>query len=91
MAVYVDNAMIKWRRGKWSHMTADTMDELHDMAQKTGLRREWFQDKKHHQHYDVTMTKRREVIAHGAIELTTREYVRKVQQLTGRDKLLGIC
>lgn len=88
MAVYVDDMMIQWRRGKWSHMTADTLDELHDMASRIGLRREWFQDKKHHQHYDVTMSKRREAIARGAVPLTRREYARKVMKLTGRDKAL---
>lgn len=90
MAVYIDNAMIKWGRGKWSHMTADTMDELHDMAKRIGMRREWFQDKRHHQHYDVTKSRRDRAIACGAIPLSTREYARKVMRMTGRDKSLGI-
>lgn len=90
MAVYVDDAMISWRRGKWSHMTADTIDELHDMARRIGMRRGWFQDKPHHQHYDITMTRRRDAIRLGAIPLSTRDYARKVMKMTGRDKLLGI-
>lgn len=49
MTVYVDDFRIPARvgkvRGRWSHMTADTEEELHDFAQnKLGLKRGWFQD-----------------------------------------------
>lgn len=46
MTVYVDNfdSMSSAGRGQWSHMIADTEEELHEMAEKIGLHRSWFQD-----------------------------------------------
>jgi hypothetical protein len=53
-------------------MVADTLEELHRMARKIGLKREWFQD---HDipHYDVTNPKRRLAVANGAKEITRKE------------------
>ena len=74
MAVYVDNYQAAWKGMKMSHMMADTLDELHEMADKIGLKREWFQE--HSQpHYDVSESKRQEAIVNGAIEMSARELV----------------
>lgn len=54
---------------QWCHMTADTLDELHEMAQRIGLRREWFQDHPVHPHYDLRPAKRRAAIQQGATEV----------------------
>ena len=47
MAVYVDDARIPARvgriRARWSHLFADSQDELHAFAQTIGLKRAWFQ------------------------------------------------
>ena len=37
-----------------SHLVADTLQELHEFAEKVGLKRKWFQDHKDHPHYDIT-------------------------------------
>jgi hypothetical protein len=77
MAVYVDDARIPARVGRisarWSHLTADTQDELHAFALSIGLRRSWFQPGKsygarpsRHWHYDVTESKRQAAIRAGA-------------------------
>lgn len=72
MAVYVDNAFIPaqltGRPALWSHLTADTATELHQMAQDLGLKRSWFQDKRT-PHYDVTKTVRAKAIKLGAIPI----------------------
>jgi hypothetical protein len=78
MTVYVDDARIPAQvgslRGRWSHLSADTKEELHAFAARIGLRRAWFQDKPNpftggpgvHWHYDITDSKRRAALAAGA-------------------------
>lgn len=66
MAVYVDAEGIKWRGREWSHLVADSLDELHTFADKLGLRRSWFQSKTHYPHYDVTKSVRTRALAMGA-------------------------
>lgn len=81
MAVYVDQVVdygqaVRERLGhsKWCHMTADTREELHAMAEAIGLRRSWFQD---HDgvswHYDITPGRREMAIRQGARAVTSRE------------------
>lgn len=89
MTVYVDNmrrpATVARIRGRWSHLTADTPAELHDFAERIGLKRSWFQAVcKHgpcparggvcaHFHYDVVDSKRAAAIAAGAQAVDLRE------------------
>lgn len=56
------------------HMIADTLDELHMMADKIGMERRWFQapPKASHPHYDIPENKRAKALAHGAIEVCQR-------------------
>ena len=76
MAVYVDDCRTRWRGREWSHLTADSTDELHAFAARLGLDRALF----HHQgerpwkdHYDVPEPKRRQAIGQGARPVTRRE------------------
>lgn len=89
MTVYVDNfrtpATVGRIRGRWSHLTADTVEELQAFAARLGHRPEWFQARcKHakcptfdgvcvHFHYDVVDAKRAEAIALGAVAIDIRE------------------
>lgn len=89
MTVYVDDyrvpATIGRTRARWSHLTADTPDELHAFAERLGLRRAWFQSKcKYgkcptiggvcaHFHYDVVDAKRTEAISLGAKSIGIRD------------------
>lgn len=52
----------------WSHMWADTLDELHAMAARVGMKKEWFQDHRVLPHYDLVTTKRALAIKLGAVE-----------------------
>jgi len=79
VSVYVDDmyksAMGKYKKMKMSHMVADTRDELLEMADKIGLKRDWIQyeDIPSRRHFDVSISKRKLAIENGAIELTMRE------------------
>lgn len=70
MSVYVDKPFIlpsresqAFRVGqrhghRWCHMWADTLEELHAMAARIGMRRAWFQDKPSFPHYDLVPTRK---------------------------------
>ncbi len=89
MTVYVDNfrrhATVGRLRARWSHLTADTPDELHHFAERIGLQRGWFQGQcKHgtcpsvagccaHFHYDVTDAKRAAAVNAGARSIDIRQ------------------
>jgi len=69
MTVYVDDVFIPYGRMKMCHMVADNEKELHEMADKIGMRRSWFQAGSK-PHYDVCKSKRVLAIEYGAIEIT---------------------
>lgn len=79
MTVYVDSMRMPARVGRiqanWSHLTADSTEELLAFAEKLGLRASWIQNPGHvwREHFDVTDTKRDLAIRHGAQEITMRE------------------
>lgn len=75
MSVYVDESRWLFRGQRYCHMAADTLDELHAMADRLGLRRQWFQDKPGHPHYDLSPAMRQRAVALGAIEVTARQLV----------------
>lgn len=57
------------------HMYADTLDELHALASRIGMRRSWFQNKPSLPHYDLTPRKRNLAIRAGAIIHTDQQMV----------------
>lgn len=65
------------RPGLWSHMWASDgdLEELHTMAKRIGLKREWFQDRPKFPHYDLTGAMPQRALAAGAIEITVREWM----------------
>ena len=91
MAVYVDDfrtpARVGSLKGRWSHLIADSRDELHEFAARLGLRRSWFQDPvligkppakpgsraAENWHYDVTDSMRTRAIQLGARPVSWRE------------------
>ena len=74
MTVYVDKSVNKFGRMVMCHMIADTVAELHVMAEKIGMKREWFQPLSR-PHYDLSKTRRIEAVKLGSIEVDRREFV----------------
>jgi hypothetical protein len=85
VAVYVDDAMIAAdvpngpvvHHSRWSHLWADTEEELHGFAvNKLGLRRSYFQPAEDHHgfaHYDLTEGKRWQALRYGAVAVDWRQ------------------
>jgi hypothetical protein len=72
MAVYVDEPIWKLGRMKMCHMMTDgDMSELHTVAQKLGLKREWFQG----DHYDISMSKRSLAVSAGLVTPKTSRFL----------------
>lgn len=70
MTVYVDNMRAKYGRVVLCHMVADTLDELHAMADRIGVVRKWFQEHASYPHYDISLAKRALAVQAGAQEIT---------------------
>lgn len=84
MTAYVDHAQISYRGMLMNHLIADTLDELHAMAQQLGLQRAWFQSHDPRRpHYDIASTKRAEALRLGAVAVTSKELVRILARLRG--------
>lgn len=86
MTVYVDplfsatprTAQARSWGNRWCHMTADTTEELHAMADRLGLRRSYVQDAgTWGEHYDLIPSKRALAVRYGAVELTSSEMGRR--------------
>lgn len=75
MSVYVDQARIPYRRMLMFHMVADTEAELHEMADRIGVARRWFQGDRALAvpHYDICQSKRSLALKAGATEVTRRQ------------------
>ncbi len=65
------------------HLMANSIDELHDFAQKIGLKKEWFQNHPKHPHYDLFGIKINLAIQKGAILLTSKEMIEKQKENKG--------
>ncbi len=85
MAAYVDELQPnlfrfkRWRYSHYCHLTADTLEELHEFAQRLGLRKGWFQGNRKYPHYDLTANKRIQALGLGAVEISAREWIRRTR------------
>ena len=80
MTVYVDNMRVyaiadrgsgRPVAGRWSHLMADSPDELAGFAARLGLRPEWVQfHGTAREHYDVVEAVRRRAVAAGAVPIS---------------------
>ena len=76
MTVLIDEAIWPARGTVWAHLVSDsTLDELHSFARRAGIPQRGFD----HDHYDVPLERREELIALGALPVTGRELLRRLQ------------
>lgn len=80
MTVYVDSAMHPLGRMLMSHMMADTLDELHVMADRIGVDRKHFQQHSRHPHYDICKSKRALAVVYGAVPVSTRVMLNAIRR-----------
>lgn len=84
MSVYVDKLFEtpEWKYKRACHMVADTLEELHAMADKIGHKREWFQPAPPHTiaHYDLTAGRRALAVKYGAIEIDRHKLVELIRK-----------
>jgi hypothetical protein len=79
MAVYIDNYRASFGQMLMCHMIADSTDELLAMVDRIGVQRKWIQKSgTHSEHFDVCLSKKQEALAAGAIELSSKELVRRM-------------
>lgn len=88
MTVYVDDMFfpkqLQGRPAKWSHLMADTSDELRAFASRLGLQPHWIQHTgTYREHFDVTAQVRAKAIKFGAVEIS---YPRGTAELLARKR-----
>jgi hypothetical protein len=81
MSVYVDQPIHRFRHMLMCHMLADSPEELHEMADRIGMARKWYQRDASTPHYDLPKEKRAEAIAAGAIEVDRRGIVAVIRRI----------
>lgn len=96
MTVYLDDWRQPARLGpiddRWSHLVADTEQELHAFAAAMGIRRAAFQDRDgrpHHAHYDLPERARPKALALGAVPVSWRELGRMLRDRRAADPAPG--
>lgn len=74
MSVYVDDMRASFGRMVMCHMVADSTEELLAMVDRIGVDRQHIQHAgTAHEHFDVSLGKRRLAVKYGAIEVGARE------------------
>ena len=94
MTVYVDDPIWPFRGMVMCHMVADTLDELHAMAERIGMQRAWFQEppKASHPHYDLNEERRSLALELGAVYVPAKVLARAIiaRRKTGNQGVLAV-
>ena len=83
--IYVDEVQFYPKAPKcssyWCHMWGESIEELHELAKKIGCKREWFQESKTLQHYDLTPFMREKAIKSGAEPMSLRVWFKRKKNI----------
>lgn len=75
--ILIDEAVWPAHGTVWGHLVSDaSLDELHAFAQAAGIPPRGFDN----DHYDYPLRRREELIALGAVPVTGRELLRRLQK-----------
>lgn len=75
--ILIDPPWVPWRGTTWAHLASDTsLDELHAFARRVGVPERGFD----RDHYDVPADWHRRMVEAGAVEVTSRELVRRLRE-----------
>jgi len=81
LTVYVDTMRAINGRMVMCHMAADTTSELVAMADRIGVAQRWIQHPgTYREHFDICLSKRRDALAAGAVEVSMMDLVRLMQR-----------
>ncbi len=76
MTVLIDEAVWPAHGTVWAHLVSDSsLDELHSFARRAGIPPRSFD----HDHYDVPLERREQLVELGAESVTGRELLRRLQ------------
>ena len=88
--VVVDDAVYPFGRLMMCHMMSKDLEALHAMADRIGIARKWFQNKKGRTpHYDICKSKRALALVFGAVEVDRRGIYEVICHFKNRDKIKG--
>jgi len=81
LLIYVDEpiyarAGVKKPRVLYAHMVADTIAELHEFAEKIGVKKHFFHKSPAAHHYDINSTQWEKAIREGAKRVSSRELLK---------------
>jgi hypothetical protein len=71
MSIFVGPSLYPYGRMIMCHMASDSLEELHEMADRIGVSRKWFQNTRY-PHYDICKAKRWLAVGFGAFETDER-------------------
>jgi len=76
VTILIDEALWWSRERRWCHLVSDaSYEELHEFAERVGMPRRGF----HGDHYDVPEEYRAAMIEAGAMEVESRELLRRLK------------
>jgi hypothetical protein len=64
-------------------MIADNHDELHEIAEKIGLSKRWFQNDKYIGHYDICESMKTKALKLGAVEIENKKLASIIKKVRG--------